>query len=292
MKQEGPRDALRPRHQELRRPQRDADIDELYRYSARAEALGFDRCGHGPRHPRRRAIVPDPGRGRHADRHRRAHVDDQARHRRAGAAAAQPTVAAKAIGTLDVISKGRLILGVAADGTRASSTPSVCPSSSAAAVRAQLDILTRLWTKDRVTLQADEFNLREAVMRPGRAAPAPAHPDRWLRRRRAQARRHEGRRLADVLLHPGELHESWEKIVGFARGAGRDPKTLTGTNQLAILVGKSRAETEAPMRSGCRRSGTWRPGANRRSSTRSAGARGSASSSSARTWPRASIASS
>src|SRR5207244_13132373 len=35
---------------------------------------------------------------------------------------------------------------------------------------------------------------------------------------------------------------------GFAREAGRDPKTLTGTNQLAILVGKSRAETEEPMR--------------------------------------------
>src|SRR2546422_4171903 len=30
-----------------------------------------------------------------------------------------------------------------------------------------LEILTRLWTEDRVTLRVDEFNLREAVMRPG-----------------------------------------------------------------------------------------------------------------------------
>ena len=47
---------------------------------------------------------------------------------------------------------------------------------------------------------------------------------------------------------PESYRKSWEKIVGFAREAGRDPTTLTGTNQLAIYVGRSRAETEAPMR--------------------------------------------
>src|SRR5439155_839762 len=47
---------------------------------------------------------------------------------------------------------------------------------------------------------------------------------------------------------PESYKKGWEKIVGFAREAGRDPKTLTGTNQLAILVGTSRAETEEPMR--------------------------------------------
>jgi hypothetical protein len=36
--------------------------------------------------------------------------------------------------------------------------------------------------------------------------------------------------------------------VAFAREAGRDPSTLTGTNQLAIYVGPSRAATEAPLR--------------------------------------------
>src|SRR5207245_545667 len=47
---------------------------------------------------------------------------------------------------------------------------------------------------------------------------------------------------------PESYRRSWEKIEAFAREAGRDPKTLTGTNQLAIYVGRSRAETEAPMR--------------------------------------------
>jgi alkanesulfonate monooxygenase SsuD/methylene tetrahydromethanopterin reductase-like flavin-dependent oxidoreductase (luciferase family) len=47
---------------------------------------------------------------------------------------------------------------------------------------------------------------------------------------------------------PDSYRRAWEKIVGFAHQAGRDPKTLTGTNQLAIYVGRSRAETEAAMR--------------------------------------------
>jgi alkanesulfonate monooxygenase len=47
---------------------------------------------------------------------------------------------------------------------------------------------------------------------------------------------------------PESYRRGWEKIVGFAREAGRDPSALTGTNQLAILVGASRAATEAPMR--------------------------------------------
>ena len=36
--------------------------------------------------------------------------------------------------------------------------------------------------------------------------------------------------------------------MGFAREAGRDPATLTGTNQLAIYVGRSREATETPLR--------------------------------------------
>src|SRR5438128_2241600 len=102
-----------------------------------------------------------------------------------------PTVAAKALGTLDVISGGRLILGAAAG-----------------------------W-------YAREFDAVDAVLR--RAA---TKGDGWL----------------TYFYTPESYRRSWEKIEAFAREAGRDPKTLTGTNQLAIYVGRSRAETEAPMR--------------------------------------------
>jgi alkanesulfonate monooxygenase len=161
-----------------------------------------------------------------------------------------PTVAAKAIGTLDVISGGRLILGVAAGWyAREFDAAGVPFRQRGRLFERNLDILTRLWTEDRVTLQADEFNLREAVMRP-RPAQRPRPPiliggyvDAVLRR---VATRADG--WLTYFYTPESYAKSWQNIQAFAREAGRDPAALTGTNQLAILVGRSRAETEEPMR--------------------------------------------
>ena len=161
-----------------------------------------------------------------------------------------PTVAAKALGTLDAISKGRLILGVAAGWyAREFDAVGVPFKQRGRLFERNLDILTRLWTEDRVTLRADEFNLREAVMRP-RPVQRPRPPiliggyvDAVLKR---VATKGDG--WLTYFYTPESYRKSWEKILGFAREAGRNPATLTGTNQLAILVGRSRAETEAPMR--------------------------------------------
>jgi len=161
-----------------------------------------------------------------------------------------PTVAAKALGTLDVVSKGRLILGVAAGWyAREFDAVGVPFKRRGRLFERNLEILTRLWTEDRVTLQADEFNLREAVMRP-RTVQRPRPPiliggyvDAVLKR---VATKGDG--WLTYFYTPESYRSAWAKIVGFAREAGRDPKALTGTNQLAIHVGRSRAETEAPLR--------------------------------------------
>jgi alkanesulfonate monooxygenase len=47
---------------------------------------------------------------------------------------------------------------------------------------------------------------------------------------------------------PESFTKGWEKVKGFARAAGRDPATLSSTNQLAIYVGTSRAQTAEDMR--------------------------------------------
>ena len=161
-----------------------------------------------------------------------------------------PTVAAKALGTLDVISKGRLILGVAAGWyAREFDAVGVPFKQRGRLFERNLDIMLRLLTEDRVSLQIDEFNLREAVMRP-RPIQQPRPPvliggyvDAVLRR---VATRGDG--WLTYFYTPESYRKSWAKIVGYARGVGRDPAALTGTNQLAICVGRSRADTEAPMR--------------------------------------------
>jgi len=161
-----------------------------------------------------------------------------------------PTVAAKALGTLDVVSKGRLILGVAAGWyAREFDAVGVPFTQRGRLFERNLEILTRLWSEDRVTLRADEFNLRDAVMRPPTVQrPRPpiligGYVDAVLKR---VATKGDG--WLTYFYTPESYRKAWEKIVGFAREAGRDPTALTGSNQLAIYVGRSRAETEAPLR--------------------------------------------
>jgi alkanesulfonate monooxygenase len=161
-----------------------------------------------------------------------------------------PTVAAKVLGTLDVVSKGRLILGVAAGWyAREFDAVGVPFKQRGRLFERNLEILTRLWAEERVTLTVDEFNLREAVMRP-RPVQRPRPPiliggyvDAVLRRVPAL-----GDGWLTYFYTPESYRRAWDKIVAFARAIGRDPTTLSGTNQLAIYVGRSRQETEAPLR--------------------------------------------
>ena len=232
-------------------PAETPDMDALYRYAVRAEALGFESLwawdhvilGVEPSFPILDAVGTLTA------------IAARTTRIKLGTGVLvlplrNPTVAAKALGTLDVISQGRLILGVAAGWyAREFDAVGVPFKQRGRLFERNLEILTRLWTEDRVTLQVDEFNLREAVMRP-RPAQRPRPPiliggyvDAVLKR---VATKGDG--WLTYFYTPDSYRRGWEKIVGFAREAGRDPRSLRGTNQLAILVGGSRAATEAPMR--------------------------------------------
>jgi len=161
-----------------------------------------------------------------------------------------PVVAAKALGSLDVISGGRLILGVAAGWyAREFDAVGVPFKQRGRQFERNLDVLIRLWTQERVTLRVDELNLREAVMVP-RPVQSPRPPiliggyvDAVLRR---VATSSDG--WLTYFYTPESFSRNWAKVKAFAREAGRDPATLTATNQLAVYVGRSRAETAADMR--------------------------------------------
>src|SRR6202008_5152805 len=149
-------------------PTETPDIDELYRYSARAEELGFESLwawdhvilGVEPSFPILDAVGTLTA------------IAARTEKIKLGTGVLvlplrNPTVAAKALGTLDVISKGRLILGVAAGWyAREFDAVGVPFKRRGRLFERNLEILSRLWTEDRVTLQVEEHNLREAVMRP------------------------------------------------------------------------------------------------------------------------------
>jgi alkanesulfonate monooxygenase len=232
-------------------PAETPDIDAIYAYAERAEALGFESLwawdhvilGVEPAFPILDAVGTLTA------------IAARTRRIKLGTGILvlplrNPTVAAKALGTLDVISGGRLILGAAAGWyAREFDAVGVPFTQRGRLFERNLEVLTRLWTEDRVTMQADGLNLREAVMRP-RPVQRPRPPiliggyvDAVLRRVATKA---DG--WLTYFYTPESYQRSWDKIVAFAREAGRDPASLTGTNQLAIYVGRSRAETEAPLR--------------------------------------------
>src|SRR5213593_1837974 len=232
-------------------PAETTDIDALYTYAQRAEALGFESLwawdhvilGVEPSFPILDAVGTLTA------------IAARTSRIKLGTGVLvlplrNPTVAAKALGTLDVVSKGRLILGVAAGWyAREFDAVGVPFKQRGRLFERNLDILTRLWTEDRVTVKQDEFNLREAVMRP-RPVQRPRPPilvggyvDAVLRRAATK-----GDGWLTYFYTPESFRRSWEKVLAFAREAGRDPKWLSATNQLAICVGRSRAETDGPMR--------------------------------------------
>jgi probable F420-dependent oxidoreductase len=227
------------------------DVQEIYAYAERAEALGFESLwawdhvllGVEPAFPILDSITIL---GAVAARTRRIKLGTGV----LVLPLRNPVMAAKALGSLDVISDGRLILGVAAGWyAREFDAVGVPFKARGRQFERNIEILTRLWTEERVTLKVDEFNLREAVMVP-RTAQRPRPPiliggyvDAVLRRVATH-----GDGWLTYFYTPESFTRGWEKIRTFAREAGRDPAGLSATNQLAIYVGESRGQTTADMR--------------------------------------------
>ena len=111
-----------------------------------------------------------------------------------------------------------------------------------------LDILTRLWTEDRLTVDFPPYLIKDAVMFP-KPVQKPRPPiliggyvEAVLRRAATK-----GDGWLTYYYTAESFASNWAKIRGFAEEAGRNPDELQSTNQLPIVVGP-RAKVEGPMR--------------------------------------------
>ena len=161
-----------------------------------------------------------------------------------------PVVTAKVLASIDRISHGRLVLGMAAGWyAREFDAVGVPFKQRGRIFERNLELILRLWSEDAVSVEVDEFNLRNAVLLPKPLqTPRPTvliggYVDAVLRR---------AARMADGWLtyfYTAEgFAKSWAKVKGFAEEYGRDPESLVSTNQLAIYVGPPKQEADAPMR--------------------------------------------
>jgi probable F420-dependent oxidoreductase len=149
-----------------------------------------------------------------------------------------PVVLAKVTATIDRMSGGRLVLGVAAGWYRREFEACGVPFERRGAVfMRNVQILRRLWTEERVDGSEDGMEFRNAVMLP-RPIQDPRPPllfggyvDRVLRRVAAEA---DG--WLTYFYTPDSFRRSWAKIGNYAQESGRDPAELQNVAQLPICV--------------------------------------------------------
>lgn len=161
--------------------------------------------------------------------------------------ARNPVLLAKQLSSMDLISNGRMIMGMASGWYKREFDAIGVPFNKRGKIMDQnLEIMRRLWEEDMATGEYGDYNLRQSVMFP---KPKQDHlpiliggyVDRVLKRAAAN----DG--WLTYFYTAEGFTKSWEKINNFAQEMDKDPATLLNANQLPIIVGDSRAKVEKPM---------------------------------------------
>ena len=160
-----------------------------------------------------------------------------------------PVMLAKQLSSMDLLSDGRLLMGMASGWYRREFDAVGVPFEKRGKIMDEnLEILTRFWTEDMVKGEFTYHKIPAGVMYP-KPAQKPRPPiliggyvDVVLKR---AALRGDG--WLTYFYRPESFAKSWQKIRNFAKEGGKDPDSLLNAAQLPIRVGKSRGAIESEM---------------------------------------------
>ncbi|HKF70295.1 MAG TPA: TIGR03619 family F420-dependent LLM class oxidoreductase [Stellaceae bacterium] len=160
-----------------------------------------------------------------------------------------PVLLAKQLSSMDLLTQGRLLLGMASGWYKREFDSVGVPFEKRGRIMDEsLTIMNRLWTENLVALESPPYTMKAGVMFPKPyQRPRPpiligGYVERVLKRAAVAA---DG--WLTYFYTPESFTKSWKKVCDFAAEAGKDPASLLNANQLPIMVGKSRAAVEAPM---------------------------------------------
>jgi alkanesulfonate monooxygenase len=160
-----------------------------------------------------------------------------------------PVLLAKQLSSMDLLTQGRLLLGMASGWYKREFDSVGVPFEKRGKIMDEsLAIMSRLWTEDLVAWESPPYHMKAGVMFPKpQQRPRPpiligGYVDRVLKRAAVAA---DG--WLTYFYTPASFTKSWKKVCDFAAEAGKDPATLLNANQLPIMVGNSRAAVEGPM---------------------------------------------
>ena len=157
-----------------------------------------------------------------------------------------PVVLAKELASLDLITGGRLLLGMASGWYRREfDAVGVSFQERGRIMDRNLEIIRRLWTEDQVNGDYPPHRLRSANLSPKPARLPVMLIGGYVERVLKRAALNGG--WLTYFYTPEGFAKSWAKVRGFAVEARRDPDALLNANQLPIYIGASREAVEAPM---------------------------------------------
>jgi probable F420-dependent oxidoreductase len=140
-----------------------------------------------------------------------------------------PTVIAKEVAGLDIISNGRIILGVGVGGEfpREFVACGVPVNERGRRTDEAIEVMRRLWSESRVNHEGRFFRLEDATMEP-KPVQKPGPPI-WVAGR-SEAAMKRAATLGDgympYLFSPDRYRDSLEKVSALAHEAGRDPASI------------------------------------------------------------------
>jgi len=160
-----------------------------------------------------------------------------------------PVVLAKQLASMDLLSNGRLLMGMASGWYKREFDAVGVPFEKRGKIMDEnLDILTRFWTEDMLKGEYMYHSIPAGVMYP-KPVQKPRPPiliggyvDRVLQRAATA-----GDGWLTYFYRPESFAKSWAKIRCFATEAGKDPDSLLNAAQLPIRIGPSRAAVESEM---------------------------------------------
>src|SRR5215470_4951432 len=160
-----------------------------------------------------------------------------------------PVMLAKQLSTMDLLSNGRLLMGMASGWYKREFDAVGVPFEKRGKIMDEnLEIITRFWTEHMITGEYAYHKIPAGVMYPKPVQkPRPriligGYVDRVLKRAAV-----DGDGWLTYFYRPESFAKSWGKIRDFAKAAGKDPDRLLNASQLPIFIGKSRQAVEAQM---------------------------------------------
>lgn len=160
-----------------------------------------------------------------------------------------PVALAKQLSSIDQLSEGRLIMGMASGWYKREFDAVGVPFEKRGKIMDEnLEILNRLWTEEKVDGEYMSHSLKAAVMYP-KPYQQPRMPlliggyvDRVLQRAATV-----GDGWLTYFYRPEDFTRSWTKLRTFAAEAGKDPDQLMNASQLPIMIGSSKEAVRDDM---------------------------------------------